>query len=63
MIVLDTHIWLRWVILGDSGLPSGIAAALEQDHRIAVSAISSFEVAYLVKRRRVELPRWCSMTE
>jgi PIN domain nuclease of toxin-antitoxin system len=42
--------------LGDTGLPSGIAAALDQDHRTAVSAKSSFEVAYLVKRRRVELP-------
>lgn len=56
MIVLDTHIWLRWTIQGSSGLPAGIQVALQLEERVAVSAISCFEVAYLVKRQRIVLP-------
>ncbi len=56
MIVLDTHIWLDWIIRDGTGLPPGIAAALDTAPRLGVSAISSFEVIYLVKRKRMELP-------
>lgn len=56
MIVLDTHIWLDWIIRGPSALPSEIAAALAAESPIGVSAISSFEVVYLLKRKRIELP-------
>jgi PIN domain nuclease of toxin-antitoxin system len=56
MIILDTHIWLDWVIRDGAGIPPGIAAALRSEPRIAVSAISSFEVVYLLKRGRIELP-------
>ena len=41
---------------GPSALPAGIAAALTSESRIGVSAISSLEVVYLVKRQRIELP-------
>jgi len=56
MIVLDTHIWLNWLILGETSIPLGIAALLRSKPRVCVSAISSFEVIYLVKRKRIELP-------
>lgn len=56
MIILDTHIWLDLVIRGPSTLPVGITAALNLESRVGVSAISSFEVVYLVKRKRIELP-------
>ncbi|MGQ0592980.1 MAG: type II toxin-antitoxin system VapC family toxin [Gammaproteobacteria bacterium] len=56
MIVLDTHIWLMWIIHGEADLSPEIAAALQKESRIGVSAISSFEVAHLLKRRRIELP-------
>lgn len=56
MIVLDTHIWLTWLIQGEASILPGIAAALRSEEQVAVSAISSFEVAYLLKRGRIELP-------
>lgn len=56
MILLDTHIWLRWVIQDGSGLPSNILDAIQSEDRVAVSAISCFEVPYLLKRRRIMLP-------
>lgn len=55
MIVLDTHIWLDWIIEGLSSLPPGIAVAIEQDSHVVVSAISCFEVALLAKRGVVSL--------
>ena len=56
MIILDTHIWLEWVIQGGNGLPASIFAAIESEQRVAVSAISCFEISYLLKRQRITLP-------
>lgn len=56
MIILDTHVWLRWIIQSGRGLPAGILAAIQSEPRVAVSAISCFEVPYLLKRRRILLP-------
>jgi PIN domain nuclease of toxin-antitoxin system len=56
MIILDTHIWLRWIIRNGRGLPADILAAIHSEPRVAVSAISCFEVPYLLKRRRITLP-------
>jgi PIN domain nuclease of toxin-antitoxin system len=56
LIILDTHIWLDLVIRGPSIISADIAAALALESRVGVSAISSFEVVYLVKRKRIELP-------
>ena len=57
MILLDTHAWLWW--LGDPGLLSGPAreriASAERDATVAVSAISAWEAAVLVKKGRLEL--------
>lgn len=56
MIILDTHIWLRWIIQEGVGLPLNILNAIQSEDRLAVSAISCFEVPYLLKRRRITLP-------
>ncbi len=55
MILLDTHIWLRW-ILADDPLPQSIIDAIElSDSEVVVSAISTWEVVLLEKRKRIEL--------
>ena len=57
MIVLDTHIWVWWV-LGDNSLTSRQATLLEQyePEGLGVSAISCWEVAKLVEYKRLVLP-------
>lgn len=62
MIVLDTHIWVWWVH-GDASLPAALRAELEsaEESGLAVSAISCWEVAKLVERRRLTLP--CSVLD
>ncbi len=56
MIVLDTHIWVNWILQGESGLTKPILAAMNSQPSMAVSAISCFEVTLLVKQRKLELP-------
>jgi len=48
MIVLDTHVWVKWIINGNSALSETIVNALSMDSHWAVSAISCFEVTLLV---------------
>jgi PIN domain nuclease of toxin-antitoxin system len=62
MILLDTHIWVWWVH-GNTRLTSAQveAIAVSEADAIGVSAISCWEVAKLVERRRLELP--CSVDE
>ncbi len=56
MILLDTHIWIRW-ILNDNPLPQTIIDIIESsDAELAVSAISTWELVLLKKRKRIELP-------
>ena len=61
MILLDTHIWLNWVILGEGALPAGIREAVLDTERLGVSAISCFEVTLLARRGRILLS--CSTEE
>ena len=56
MIVLDTHIWVNWIIRGDAGVSRAILNAMDTDPSLAVSAISCFEVSMLVKLGKLELP-------
>ena len=62
MIVLDTHIWVRWVH-GDERLTRTQAEVIEANETdvIGVSAISCWEIAKLVEYGRLELP--CSLGE
>lgn len=53
MIVLDTHIWIRWVDNCSDPLPFGIVERIEMADAIAISAVSCWEIALLVRRNRV----------
>lgn len=58
MIVLDTHVWIWWV-QGDPRLGQSAVERLEaaETTGLGVSAISCWEVAKLVERGRLSLPR------
>jgi PIN domain nuclease of toxin-antitoxin system len=61
VIVLDTHIWLWWI-----NSDTRILGVARQEHIaradvVAVSAISCFEVAWLARHMRIDLP--CQPTE
>lgn len=58
MILLDTHVWV-WLTHGDTRLPSYMSAMIEISRLegLAVSAISCWEVAKLVEKGRLKLPR------
>ena len=57
MIVLDTHTWIWWVH-GHASLPQTHSKLIEENERIGlgVCAISCWEVAKLVEKKRLELP-------
>lgn len=58
MILLDTHAWIRWLHPELSQtLPNGLRAWMETNEEpLAVSVISTLEVAQLVKKGKLELP-------
>ena len=59
MIVLDTHV-LVWAVDGDARLGGTARAAIEEagrTDRIAVSAITPWEIALLAERGRLRLGR------
>lgn len=55
MIVLDTHIWVWWV-QDDPRLTAAQREAIQEQETdaLGVSAISCWEVAKLVERRRLQ---------
>jgi PIN domain nuclease of toxin-antitoxin system len=55
VIILDTHIWHWWVNqIPDKLLPTTIAL-IEESADVGVSAISCFEMAWLVRHGRIDL--------
>lgn len=56
MIVLDTHAWVWWVDAPER-LSERARAAIDASPEVAVSAISTWEVAMLVERERIRLDR------
>ena len=60
MIILDTHVWLWWVNQ-HSQLKASWLECIEQAEQVGVSAISLFEVSWLERHKRIELP--CSRLE
>jgi PIN domain nuclease of toxin-antitoxin system len=54
MVVLDTHAWLWWVDAPER-LSDRARTAIDEAGAIGVAAISCWEVAMLVVKRRVEL--------
>jgi PIN domain nuclease of toxin-antitoxin system len=55
VIILDTHIWVRWVDPDANPLPDRILKKIEVADQLAVSAITCWEVAWLVRRNRLSL--------
>lgn len=55
MILLDTHIWVRWLEPDSDPLPAAISKLIDYSDHVVVSAVSCWEVAYLVKRNRLKL--------
>lgn len=57
MIILDTHIWLWW-LLGDGNLSNNERTALDQhamESQLAVSWVSLWETEMLERKGRIEL--------
>lgn len=55
MIVLDTHIWHWWINQIPGKLSLEIITLIEETDEVAVSAISCFEMAWLVRHDRIDL--------
>ena len=55
MIILDTHIWHWWTNQIPGHLSPATIDLIEQADEIGVSAISCFEMAWLVRHGRIEL--------
>lgn len=66
MILIDTHIWHWWVNQIPGKLPGVIIDMIEYEDSVAVSAISCFEMAWLIKKGRIDLgmsyDRWVDLT-
>ena len=56
MILLDTHIWVRWIEPDMDPLPVAMSRMIDNSDQVTVSAVSCWEVAYLAKRSRLMLP-------
>ncbi|MDF1614364.1 type II toxin-antitoxin system VapC family toxin [Desulfurivibrio dismutans] len=69
MIVLDTHVWLWWLSNPEKLSPAAARAISDgvRDEGIIISSISSWEIALLVARGRLELAidhrDWIGKTE
>lgn len=67
MIVLDTHIWHWWVNQIQGKLSMETIALIEEADEVSVSAISCFEMAWLVRHGRIDLnmpfEHWFSQIE
>lgn len=55
MILLDTHVLVRWVDPQAKPLPKPLIDLIETASARAVSAISCWEIAWLVRRGRLQL--------
>ncbi len=55
MMLLDTHVWLRWLNVGNAPLPAPLVDLIEEAETAAISAVSVWEAAWLVRGGRVEL--------
>ena len=51
MILLDTHIWIRWLLPNDP-LPPKMLETVECAEALAVSAVSCWEIVLLEQRGR-----------
>jgi PIN domain nuclease of toxin-antitoxin system len=56
VIVLDTHVWLWW-LAEPSKLSRAARQAIDEAETIGVCTVSAWEIATLVRRRRISLDR------
>lgn len=54
MLLLDAHIWLYWQ--NQQPLPKNIQDKIQNADELAISIISCWEVAQLVRKGRINLP-------
>lgn len=54
MILLDTHVWVRWVDPQANPLSPGLLDCIETAEQLAVSAVTCWEVAWLARRGRAD---------
>jgi PIN domain nuclease of toxin-antitoxin system len=54
LIVLNTHVWF-WLVASPELLSEASTAAIDRADKLFVSAISCWEIAMLVQKRRVEI--------
>jgi len=54
VILLDTHVWIRWLV-PDDPLPPALLETVESAPAVAISAISCWELVLLQQRGRIEL--------
>jgi PIN domain nuclease of toxin-antitoxin system len=57
VILLDTHAWLWWAQGAAGELPAALYDTITRSTDVvSIASVSCLEVAWLVKRRRVDLP-------
>jgi PIN domain nuclease of toxin-antitoxin system len=56
IILLDTHIWVWWINEELQKLSATQIEMIEQSERVAISVVSCFEMAQIVKKGRLILP-------
>lgn len=56
IVLLDTHIWVWWLNNEHHKLSANQIHAIECTERVAVSIVSCFEIAQIVKKGRLILP-------
>jgi len=60
-LVLDTHIWLWWIMQELDRFPAHWSTLIEEADQVLISPVSCFEVALACKRGRIQLP--CTTAE
>lgn len=56
MILLDTHIWHWWINQIPRKLSVQTCHLIEEAEQVAISVMSCFEMAWLVRHKRILLP-------
>lgn len=54
-LLLDTHVWLRWLLPSAERLPERALKLIDTAQSLAVSSVSCWEVAYLARRGRIAM--------
>lgn len=55
MIILDTHIWIRWVRGSLDMLTPAVVELIESEAEVGISVVSCLEVARLARSGRLDL--------